>query len=290
SVMVLVVVVCRRFRLNPDNVATPVAASLGDITTLALLAGLATLLHVVLGNHQWVSGAALALVVALAPLWALLAHRNPYTREVLSQGWVPILLAVVISSGGGYILEYASEKFTGLAAYQPVINGVAGNLVSVQASRISTYLHLSAQKGSLPEGEARCVGPWAVFFGPCMHARTARLLLLLLVPGQLIFVAVIDHVEGPGDAFRGPFVGLYMAAAIVQVCLLLYLARVLVYVLWTRGQDPDNAAIPFLTALGDLLGSGLLALVYLSILQLSPNETVDTTLGVLTTAPSNHTT
>ncbi|CAN8017221.1 unnamed protein product [Ixodes persulcatus] len=290
SVMVLVVVVCRRFRLNPDNVATPVAASLGDITTLALLAGLATLLHVVLGNHQWVSGAALALVVALAPLWALLAHRNPYTREVLSQGWVPILLAVVISSGGGYILEYASEKFTGLAAYQPVINGVAGNLVSVQASRISTYLHLSAQKGSLPEGEARCVGPWAVFFGPCMHARTARLLLLLLVPGQLIFVAVIDHVEGPGDAFRGPFVGLYMAAAIVQVCLLLYLARVLVYVLWTRGQDPDNAAIPFLTALGDLLGSGLLALVYLSILQLSPNETVDTTLGVLTTAASNHTT
>lgn len=123
-----------------------------------------------------------------------------------------------------------------------------------------------------------------------MHARTARLLLLLLVPGQLIFVAVIDHVEGPGDAFRGPFVGLYMAAAIVQVCLLLYLARVLVYVLWTRGQDPDNAAIPFLTALGDLLGSGLLALVYLSILQLSPNETVDTTPGVLTTAPSNHTT
>lgn len=290
SVMVLVVVVCRRFRLNPDNVATPVAASLGDITTLALLAGLATLLHVVLGNHQWVSGAALALVVALAPLWALLAHRNPYTREVLSQGWVPILLAIVISSGGGYILEYASEKFTGLAAYQPVINGVAGNLVSVQASRISTYLHLSAQKGSLPEGEARCVGPWAVFFGPCMHARTARLLLLLLVPGQLIFVAVIDHVEGPGDAFRGPFVGLYMAAAIVQVCLLLYLARVLVYVLWTRGQDPDNAAIPFLTALGDLLGSGLLALVYLSLLHLSPNEAVDTTPGALTTAPSNHTT
>lgn len=286
SVMVLVVVVCRRFRLNPDNVATPVAASLGDITTLALLAGLATLLHVVLGSYQWVPGVALALVIALAPLWALLAYRNPYTREVLFQGWVPILLAVVISSGGGYILEYASEKFTGLAAYQPVINGVAGNLVSVQASRISTYLHLSAQKGSLPEGEAPCVGPWAVFFGPCMHARTARLLFLLLVPGQLIFVAVIDHVEGPGNAFRGPFVGLYMAAAIVQVCLLLYLARVLVYKLWTRGQDPDNAAIPFLTALGDLLGSGLLALVYWLLLQLSPNETVHTTPESLTTGSS----
>lgn len=93
--------------------------------------------------------------------------------------------------------------------------------------------------------------------------------MLLLIPGQLIFVAVIDQVEGAGDAYRGPFVGLYLVAAIVQVFLLLHLARVLVYALWMRGVDPDNAAIPFLTALGDLLGSGLLAVVFyfLSLLQ-----------------------
>lgn len=262
SVMILVIVMCQRLRMNPDNVATPVAASLGDVITLALLAGFATLLHVPLQDYQWVSGILLGAVVLLAPLWAFLAYRNSYTREVLSQGWLPVLFAIVISSGGGYILEIASTRYKGLAAYQPVINGVGGNLVAVQASRISTYLHLTAERPNLPPDESRCVGPFAVFFGSCLHARTARLLLLLLVPGQLIFVAVIDSVEGDGEAFHGPFVALYLAAAIIQVCILLYVARVLVYALWSRGTDPDNAAIPFLTALGDLLGGGLLALVY----------------------------
>lgn len=262
SVMVLVIVLCQRLRMNPDNVATPVAASLGDVITLALLAGFATLLHVPLQNQQWASGLLLGAVVLLAPLWAFLAYRNHYTREVLSQGWLPVLFAIVVSSGGGYILEIASSRYEGLAAYQPVINGVGGNLVAVQASRISTYLHLNSERPSLPPDESRCVGPIAVFFGGCLHARTARLLLLLLIPGQLIFVAVIDSVEGKGDAFHGPFVALYVVAAFIQVCILLYVARVLVYTLWSRGVDPDNAAIPFLTALGDLFGGGLLALVF----------------------------
>ena len=40
SVMVGVVVLSRRFHINPDNVATPIAASLGDLTTISLLAAL----------------------------------------------------------------------------------------------------------------------------------------------------------------------------------------------------------------------------------------------------------
>jgi solute carrier family 41 len=32
--------------------------------------------------------------------------------------------------------------------------------------------------------------------------------------------------------------------------------------MWKRSIDPDNSAIPYLTALGDLLGGGLLALAF----------------------------
>lgn len=39
--MVCVVVLSRQFNINPDNVATPIAASLGDLTTISLLAALA---------------------------------------------------------------------------------------------------------------------------------------------------------------------------------------------------------------------------------------------------------
>lgn len=40
--MILVVIVARHYHINPDNVATPIAASLGDLTTLGLLAMIAT--------------------------------------------------------------------------------------------------------------------------------------------------------------------------------------------------------------------------------------------------------
>ena len=32
--------------------------------------------------------------------------------------------------------------------------------------------------------------------------------------------------------------------------------------MWKWSVDPDNSAIPYLTALGDLLGGGLLALAF----------------------------
>ncbi len=45
-----------------------------------------------------------------------------------------------------------------------------------------------------------------------------------------------------------------------QVVLLLLIADWGVHKIWSWGYDPDNIAIPFLTALGDLLGTGLLTL------------------------------
>ena len=62
---------------------------------------------------------------------------------VLYTGWKPVLVAMSISSLGGLILDKAVTKFRGIAVFQPLFNGVGGNLVAVQASRISTYLHLN---------------------------------------------------------------------------------------------------------------------------------------------------
>ena len=45
-----------------------------------------------------------------------------------------------------------------------------------------------------------------------------------------------------------------------QVVILLLVADWMVHSIWKYGFDPDNVAIPFLTALGDLLGTGLLSL------------------------------
>lgn len=49
----------------------------------------------------------------------------------------------------------------------------------------------------------------------------------------------------------------------MQVMLLLYIAHIIVHAMWKWKIDPDNSAIPYLTALGDLLGSSLLAVAWL---------------------------
>ena len=66
--------------------------------------------------------------------------------SVLYSGWKPVLIAMSISSLGGLILDKAVSKFNGIAVFQPLFNGVGGNLVAVQASRISTYLHLNVRQ------------------------------------------------------------------------------------------------------------------------------------------------
>lgn len=42
----------------------------------------------------------------------------------------------------------------------------------------------------------------------------------------------------------------------------MHLANWLVHWLWGRGSDPDNSSIPYLTAVGDLLGAVLLAVAF----------------------------
>lgn len=48
----------------------------------------------------------------------------------------------------------------------------------------------------------------------------------------------------------------------MQIVVLLFIARWLVQFLWKHGKDPDNFAIPYLTAIGDILGTALLAAAF----------------------------
>lgn len=47
--MIGVIIGSRKVGINPDNVATPIAASLGDLITLSLLAGVSSLLYEYIG-------------------------------------------------------------------------------------------------------------------------------------------------------------------------------------------------------------------------------------------------
>jgi solute carrier family 41 member 1 len=49
-VMISVVIVSHECNINPDNVATPIAASLGDLTTIFILAQISNLFYYTIGK------------------------------------------------------------------------------------------------------------------------------------------------------------------------------------------------------------------------------------------------
>ncbi|CAL8324914.1 unnamed protein product [Merluccius merluccius] len=264
-VMIGVIVGSRKVGINPDNVATPIAASLGDLITLSLLAGVSTTLYQY--RDMWyVSPLVCVFFLSLIPVWVLVARTSPPIREVLRSGWQPVIVAMSISSIGGLILDrtVSDPNFKGMAVFTPVINGVGGNLVAIQASRISTYLHFWSIPGVLPyKMRQHWPNPCISFFSSGVNSRSARVLLMLVVPGHMVFLYAISLLQGGDTAVIGvTFSACYLTAALLQVAILLYVADLIVRMMWRRSLDPDNFSIPYLTALGDLLGTGFLALCF----------------------------
>lgn len=186
---------------------------------------------------------------------------------------------------GGLVLDAAVRIYSGFVVFQPIINGIGGNLVSVQASKISTMLHQSSIIGIIPPHAKIFEMPWRALFhgGKSQHwnskeelnlnplpsflsaipyAKTARILILMSIPGQILFIFAADYMHMYMSTIGVAFVLSYLFVSLIQIMILLYTAHVIIHAMWRWKIDPDNSAIPYLTALGDLLGSSLLMLAF----------------------------
>ncbi|XP_054300290.1 solute carrier family 41 member 2 isoform X3 [Pongo pygmaeus] len=221
-IMVGVIVGSKKTGINPDNVATPIAASFGDLITLAILAWISQGLYSCLETYYYIPPLVGVFFLALTPIWIIIAAKHPATRTVLHSGWEPVITAMVISSIGGLILDttVSDPNLVGIVVYTPVINGIGGNLVAIQASRISTYLHLHSIPGELPDEPKGCYYPFRTFFGPGVNNKSAQVLLLLVIPGHLIFLYTIHLMKSGHTSLTIIFIVVYLFAAVLQIGML----------------------------------------------------------------------
>ncbi|XP_011292235.1 solute carrier family 41 member 2 isoform X2 [Musca domestica] len=268
-VLVAVILLSQKYKLNPDNLATPLAASIGDVVSISLLSFIASLLFDHIKTHLWITFVVVACYLILLPMWVTVVLKNKYTRPVLKSGWVPVLSALCISGLGGLVLDAAVDIFNGFVVFQPIINGIGGNLVSVQASKISTMLHQSSIIGIIPPHTKIFEWPWKALFKGVPYAKTARLLIMMSIPGNIVFIFAADYIHMSQSTVTFYFAFSYILASLIQVMLLMYIAHIIVHAMWKWKIDPDNSSIPYLTALGDLLGSSLLALAFLFLLSIN---------------------
>lgn len=266
--MIFVVQVSSYYNINPDNVATPIAASLGDMTALILCSFVAKLFYEIRGtpSFYWLSAITIVFYLFLIPFWASIAQENVHTTRILEQAshWYPLITAMLISSISGVVLNIAISRNREIALFNPIICGVGGNLVAVQASRLSTYLHRTERLGSIPEDEKVCSNPLRLFTSPKPTFVIARILMGIVMPGQLIFYFFSIFLNSSQTTSPSTlFLFLYLIGSEMQVMILLYLAHTLTLALWSQGIDPDNCTIPYLTSISDVLGACIITVICL---------------------------
>ncbi|CBQ67618.1 conserved hypothetical protein [Sporisorium reilianum SRZ2] len=268
SFMCALVVIARRAGANPDNIASPLAASLGDLTTLTLLGLLASsLVHF--------EGTFLATVILAAMAVACIAsfivtYRNAYVRELLTSGWVPLLMAMFISSGAGLVLDNFVGKYEGFALLAPVISGLPGACAAIFASRITTALH--SGKGSTLLRATTKAGNVGGIRGVFASMRSVMLIPPIegwLVPISLLTMGVgikstfIVLIRASGQMTFGWIFALsFIGASVAANVFALYLAHVICLVLWSRDYDPDIYCLPFVSSIVDVVGQSLLVLTF----------------------------
>ncbi|PAV77182.1 hypothetical protein WR25_15061 isoform B [Diploscapter pachys] len=218
TLMVAITLLANRCGVNPDNITTPLAGTTGDTITLGFFIFFGTLINNG-KEHNLVLYCILLGVFLLSSLfWMFVTSKNPLTRQVLKSGWVSILTAMVISTGGGVIMQNAIKKYPDVGTFQPVINGVGGNLVAVQSSRISTYLHQFGIYGQLPANRLLTyLNPIRTFSCQESESIIALILLLMCIPGHMIFLVLIFAIHIGFSTWNWMFFGLYLVIGVVQV-------------------------------------------------------------------------
>lgn len=270
GLMMLVILISKKMHINPDNIATPIAASLGDLVTLTILSFLCTFLYQI-KSLIWIHIITLVVYIVLVPIFIYYSSKNEFVKDALFNGWTPIIVAMVISSSGGFIMSFAVQIYKDIAVFQPVVNGVGGNLVAIFASRLSTAFFRTSTQGTVPSWKPAhwYLYPWDTFFAKHNpESKTAIVLAGLSIPGHLLFFFTITRIKALQSDPINPacltasFILFYMFLLILQVLLLLLICYWLVHYVWRLNKNPDNVCIPYLTAIGDFLGTSFLAICF----------------------------
>ncbi|KAJ1310528.1 hypothetical protein OPQ81_007258 [Rhizoctonia solani] len=264
SFMCSIVLLCRRFKLDPDNIAPPIASCLGDLVTLTLTALTSTLFFYTSGRPRDPSTlstpqnitsalpirdippapapspspayfpflpflATLGLIV-LIPFVFQLCRRLTFSRPLIRDGWSPLVLAMAIESGTGLVLDWYVGRYRGFGMLAVVTTSLPGSVGAVFVSRLSTELH---QSETNPSNKSRGGG------SPKLVSFTLFAVGFPVLLSYLVFVWSAGWLPLPVG-----FVGLFIAMFSITVAAALALAYYLTHLFWRYGFDPDAYCLP----------------------------------------------
>ncbi|CAO3666141.1 unnamed protein product [Rhizopus stolonifer] len=221
--MCVLIVLCRKLDIDPDNIACPMASSTGDIVTLVLMAACAYLFQEPM--ETFLCTIIVCVMLAMIPLFSFIVWKNKHVKDLLFSGWTPIIFAMVISSLAGIMLEQYVEEYRGIALLTPVLIGLSGNLGSIYASRISTCLHSETKEN---------------------YSQVENVLLMMNLPVQAVYLFIIWIFNLGQLQYNLWFFISFFIVSMLSAWISLKVGKYMTLAFWKLGYDPDNYVIPYL--------------------------------------------
>ncbi|GMK53856.1 hypothetical protein CspeluHIS016_0104420 [Cutaneotrichosporon spelunceum] len=258
SFMCALVVLCRWVNVDPDNITPPIAACLGDLLTLFLLALAGTVL---VGAMDTPVPLVSVIIMGIAALW--FTHRvmrDTWVKDIARGSWLPLIGAMLISSGTGMVLESGVGKYRGFALLAISMTGLTGAIGAIHANRLSTQLHrrLHPGSGSMDHTPHSVAGRLQAAYDGLTPTQSIVVLFALSFPCQAAFVVFVNA-TGWIDVHLGwvGWVAYALATAFSLLC-----AQFFTLFCWHRNLDPDSYTLPIHSAIVDFVGQLLLVVAY----------------------------
>ena len=106
-----------------DNISTPLASCLGDLMTLTLFGFIAAFVLLSSLSSYLIPTLILVFVTIILVLATFATFRDRVSRPLISQGWTPLVCAMIVSSGTGLILDKFVTRWEGFGALAIVLSG-----------------------------------------------------------------------------------------------------------------------------------------------------------------------
>ncbi|KAL1661677.1 hypothetical protein GGF50DRAFT_129319 [Schizophyllum commune] len=273
--MCALVVGCRRFNLDPDNIAPPVAACLGDLVTLVLIgSGTGIVLDLFVSRYE--DFAVLAVVISGLPGSVGSIFTSRLSTQLHAGAGKDGIKADVMGAGAdeeqrGLLAD--EEDGTPLTARPSDARSAkpshrrtpssshARSPSSASFRRASSHYPPTPGAPSFPTPGVSSLSHHHHPTPPSPPPLTVAITLLLItLPVELIFLAVVRGLGWLELPLL--FVGCSVVFFCVAVTISLLVAYHLTKFLWSRGLDPDSNALPLHSSLMDLVGQLLLVLCF----------------------------
>jgi len=226
-----------------DAIGAPLVTTVGDIVTLpALVIGTFIIRNDVVST---VGGVALLLLGAYG-VWQGTRSQGAITRRIVTESMPVLVFAATVDILAGGVLETRVTDFIAspaLLVLIPPFIANCGSLGGILSARLGSDLHTGLveprrlpQKQALLQGSITVLFSLAAFTGVGLIAHVASLLFGFSSPGLVAMV------------------GVALAAGLLALVLLFFVAYYAATATYRFGLDPDNHGIPIVTATMDLLG------------------------------------